>query len=144
MHLRERSTSTLLLIAKNDHSFATSAKRTAPVLRNSRMTDTAIDTIDSSRSISTRAHLTKVANPHVVVFGMGRSFLQQISTGKHRFQADEPVNVGGTDMAPDPYDYLMAALGACTSMMVGLQARNRKYPTREHRCLVTAFTNSRG
>ena len=128
MHLRERSTSTLLVIAKNDHSFATSAKCTAPALRNLRMTETAIDTIDISRSISTTAHLTKVANPHVVVFGMGRSFLQQISTGKHRFQADEPVNVGGTDMAPDPYDYLMAALGACTSMMVGLQARNRKYP----------------
>lgn len=92
------------------------------------MNETAMDTIDIGKSISTTTQLTNVVDPHVVVFGIGRSFLQQISTGKHRFQADEPVNVGGTDMAPDPYDYLMASLGACTSMMVGLQARNRKYP----------------
>ncbi len=92
------------------------------------MNETAIDTIDIGKSFSTTTQLTNVVDPHVVVFGMGRSFLQQISTCKHRFQADEPVNVGGTDMAPDPYDYLMASLGACTSMMVGLQARKRKYP----------------
>ena len=67
-------------------------------------------------------------HPHVVVRGSGCTFLQEISAGNHRFQADEPASVGGTDAAPDPYDYLMASLGACTSMMVGLQARKRKWP----------------
>jgi uncharacterized OsmC-like protein len=67
-------------------------------------------------------------NPHVVVRGDGRTFLQEISAGTHHFKADEPVSVGGTDAAPDPYDYLMASLGACTSMMVGLQARKRRWP----------------
>lgn len=67
-------------------------------------------------------------HPHIVVRGGGHSFLQEISAGRHRFQADEPASVGGTDAAPDPYDYLMASLGACTSMMVGLQARKRKWP----------------
>jgi len=62
------------------------------------------------------------------VRGGGHTFLQEISAGIHRFQADEPASVGGTDAAPDPYDYLMASLGACTSMMVGLQARKRKWP----------------
>ena len=67
-------------------------------------------------------------NPHVVVHGTGRNFIQEICAGDHQFQADEPVSFGGNDIAPDPYDYLMAALGACTSMMVGLQARKRRWP----------------
>jgi putative redox protein len=74
---------------------------------------------------------TKPANfpdPHVVVFGSGRDFIQEIRAGNHRLQADEPVSFGGMDVAPDPHDYLMASLGACTSMMVGLQARKRKWP----------------
>ncbi len=69
-----------------------------------------------------------LSHPHVVIRGSGRTFLQEISAGRHRFQADEPANVGGDDAAPDPYDYLMASLGACTSMMVGLQARKRRWP----------------
>jgi putative redox protein len=67
-------------------------------------------------------------DPHVVVFGSGRDFVQEIRAGKHRLQADEPVSFGGTDVAPDPHDYLMASLGACTSMMVGLEARKKKWP----------------
>jgi uncharacterized OsmC-like protein len=66
-------------------------------------------------------------SPHVVVRGDGRSFLQEITSGKHQLRADEPASVGGSDAAPDPYDYLMAALGACTSMTVGLFARRKKY-----------------
>jgi uncharacterized OsmC-like protein len=67
-------------------------------------------------------------HPHVVVHGSGRNFVQEIRAGNHWFQADEPVSFGGTDVAPDPHDYLMASLGACTSMMVGLHARKRKWP----------------
>ena len=78
--------------------------------------------------------------PHVVVRGTGRNFIQQIAAGDHQFQADEPKNVGGSDAAPDPYDYLMAALGACTSMMVGLQARNRKWPLED---IVVSLRHSR-
>ena len=74
------------------------------------------------------AHPQNLPHPHVVVRGGGHTFLQEISAGTHRFQADEPASVGGTDAAPDPYDYLMASLGACTSMMVGLQARKRRWP----------------
>ncbi len=77
---------------------------------------------------ATRARPQNLPHPHVVVRGGGHTFLQEISSGTHRFQADEPASFGGTDAAPDPYDYLMASLGACTSMMVGLQARKRKWP----------------
>jgi len=71
------------------------------------------------------------ADPHVIVHGTGRNFVQEISAGDHQFQADEPATFGGTDVAPDPYDYLMASLGACTSMMVGLQARKRRWPLQD-------------
>jgi uncharacterized OsmC-like protein len=65
---------------------------------------------------------------HVVVRGDARSFVQQIVSGPHQLQADEPVGVGGTGAAPDPYDYLMVALGSCTSMTIGLVARRQKWP----------------
>lgn len=68
------------------------------------------------------------APPDVVVRGNARGFLQDIHIGSHRVQADEPISVGGTDTAPTPYDYLLAGLGACTSMTVGLYARRKKWP----------------
>lgn len=76
----------------------------------------------------TAAPPSALADPHVIVHGTGRNFVQEISAGDHQFQADEPLTFGGTDVAPDPHDYLMASLGACTSMMVGQQARKRKWP----------------
>jgi uncharacterized OsmC-like protein len=92
------------------------------------MNATATDTIEISTSTLTTTQTAGIPNPHVVVRGSGRSFVQKISAGNHQFHADEPVSFGGTDVAPDPHDYLMASLGACTSMMVGLQARKRKWP----------------
>ncbi len=79
----------------------------------------------------TAAQPSVFADPHVIVHGTGRNFVQEISAGDHQFQADEPATFGGTDVAPDPYDYLMASLGACTSMMVGLQARKRRWPLQD-------------
>ncbi len=66
--------------------------------------------------------------PHVVVRGDAKSFKQEIVAGKHHLVADEPVSAGGGDAGPDPYDYLLAALGVCTSMMVGFYARRKQIP----------------
>jgi putative redox protein len=68
------------------------------------------------------------ASPDVVVRGTARDFLQEIVTGKHHFRADEPVSYGGSDAAPGPYDYLLSALGVCTSMTIGYYARRKKIP----------------
>lgn len=70
----------------------------------------------------------ETAAPDVVVRGNARGFLQEIVAGAHHLRADEPESVGGTDLAPDPYDYLLAGVGACTSMTVGLFARKKKWP----------------
>ena len=74
------------------------------------------------------------ANPSdVTVHGKGSVFVQQIASGKHHFQCDEPLDLGGTDAAPTPYDYLVAALGACTSMTIGWYARKRNIPVEDIR-----------
>jgi uncharacterized OsmC-like protein len=64
----------------------------------------------------------------IVVRGDARSFKQEIVAGKHRLVADEPVSAGGGDAGPDPYEYLLASLGVCTSMTVGLYARRKQFP----------------
>jgi putative redox protein len=58
----------------------------------------------------------------------GGKFQQEILSGPHRFLADEPVKVGGLDSGPGPYDLLLAALGACTSMTLRLYADHKKLP----------------
>ena len=55
-------------------------------------------------------------------------FQQEIITGAHRLLADEPVKAGGLDSGPGPYDLLLAALGACTSMTVRLYADQKQIP----------------
>jgi uncharacterized OsmC-like protein len=65
---------------------------------------------------------------NVVVRGTADGFLQEVVSGTHQLRADEPVSAGGDDVAPSPYDYLLVALGVCTSMTVGLYARRKQFP----------------
>ena len=65
---------------------------------------------------------------HVIVRGGAANFQQEITAGKHHFVADEPVSGGGGDAGPDPYDYLLASLGICTSMTIGFYARRNRLP----------------
>ncbi len=55
-------------------------------------------------------------------------FQQEVISGPHHLLADEPKNVGGLDSGPGPYDLLLAALGACTSMTLRLYADRKKIP----------------
>lgn len=53
---------------------------------------------------------------------------QTILAGRHRLRADEPEGLGGNDSGPGPYDLLLAALGACTSMTVRMYADLKQLP----------------
>ncbi len=55
-------------------------------------------------------------------------FQQEILTGGHHLLSDEPVKLGGLDSGPGPYDFLLAGLGACTSMTIRLYADFKKMP----------------
>jgi putative redox protein len=55
-------------------------------------------------------------------------FQQTVAIGPHRMLADEPVAAGGEDSGPGPYDFLLAGLGACTSMTMRLYADRKSLP----------------
>jgi uncharacterized OsmC-like protein/alpha-beta hydrolase superfamily lysophospholipase len=56
-------------------------------------------------------------------------FTQLVRVGRHELRADEPASVpGGLDTGPGPYDYLLAGLGACTSMTLRLYAERKELP----------------
>ncbi|HYX36144.1 MAG TPA: OsmC family protein [Oligoflexus sp.] len=64
----------------------------------------------------------------VIVKGKSSSFVQDVQMGPHRLVADEPLDDGGTDTGPSPYDLLLASLGTCTSMTVSAYARRKNWP----------------
>jgi len=53
-----------------------------------------------------------MASTVVVRSELKERFTQAIEAGKHRFLADEPEAVGGSNRGPGPYDFLLAALGS--------------------------------
>ena len=55
-------------------------------------------------------------------------FAETILVGKHVLLADEQSSQGGNDAGPTPYDYLLAALGACTGMTLRSYARVKNWP----------------
>jgi uncharacterized OsmC-like protein/alpha/beta superfamily hydrolase len=57
--------------------------------------------------------------------GHGR-YQQEIAVDGHRLLADEPASVGGDGTGPSPYDYLSAALGACTTMTLRMYAEHKQ------------------
>lgn len=53
---------------------------------------------------------------------------QDISVRGHTLTGDEPLDAGGADLGPNPYELLLAALGACTAMTVRLYAARKGWP----------------
>lgn len=63
----------------------------------------------------------------VVVTAQGE-LRTEVWAGRHTLTADEPVELGGTDAGPNPYELLLAALGTCTAMTLNLYARRKSLP----------------
>lgn len=65
---------------------------------------------------------------HVLVAELDHKFQQEIYTDHHHWFADEPTQMGGQNSGPDPYEHLLAALGACTAMTLRMYANLKKIP----------------
>ncbi|HET6611319.1 MAG TPA: OsmC family protein [Kofleriaceae bacterium] len=64
----------------------------------------------------------------VVVHGGPSGLAQNIEVSSHHLTADEPIAYGGSGTGATPYDLLLAALGACTSMTLRLYADRKGWP----------------
>lgn len=59
------------------------------------------------------------------------NFTTAIQTKNHAFIADEPASIGGSDFGPSPYEYLNAALAACTVMTLKMYAERKQWDLQE-------------
>jgi uncharacterized OsmC-like protein len=66
-----------------------------------------------------------------VIVESGKGLRQEIVVRGKRVVADEPLEAGGTDEGPNPYELLLGALGSCTAMTILLYARRKRWPV-EH------------
>jgi len=78
----------------------------------------------SQKDVAERA----VTEHHVVTHTSPSGYLTDIMVNNHSLVADEPIAVGGTNLGPTPFEYLAAALGACTSMTLRMYADRKKWP----------------
>lgn len=68
-------------------------------------------------------------NNDVIVTEMGDGkFTQLIQVGEHTLMADESLEIGGNNKGPSPYDFILAGLGACTSMTIRMYADRKRIP----------------
>lgn len=55
-------------------------------------------------------------------------FRTEIFANGFSLVADEPIDYGGGNEGPSPYEYVMAGLGACTTMTLQMYARRKGWP----------------
>jgi uncharacterized OsmC-like protein len=69
----------------------------------------------------------KQQSPVTVSIG-SMGYEADIIAGRHTLRADEPGSAGGNDSGPDPYGFLLAALGACKVMTMRMYADRKQWP----------------
>ncbi|NNF34146.1 MAG: OsmC family protein [Saprospiraceae bacterium] len=67
----------------------------------------------------------------VIVKTSGELYRTEIISGNHTIIADEPVNLGGGNLGPNPYDLLLSAVGACVGMTLRMYAERKKWDLQE-------------
>jgi putative redox protein len=63
-----------------------------------------------------------------LIQGPQRRFVTTMYIEGHTVLGDEPKPMGGDELAPSPYGYLLGALGECTAMTLRIYADRKKIP----------------
>jgi putative redox protein len=69
-----------------------------------------------------------MAKGNEVVVSSCDGFRHEAWAGEHTLLIDEPAALGGSGAGPNPYELILAALGACTSMTLRLYAQRKEWP----------------
>ncbi|NVJ85683.1 MAG: OsmC family protein [Algoriphagus sp.] len=88
-------------------------------------------TVTEKRKNETKGH------PVMVRLSAGAGYTTEIKTPHHHLIGDEPLEVGGKNLGPTPYDFLLASLGSCTAMTLKMYSERKKWPLKE----VTVYLN---
>lgn len=91
--------------------------------------------------VDEQSYQSKVAKGHVRVEEKDHKFTQHVSTSSHYWLADEPLAVGGKNSGPDPYEHLLAGLGACTSMTMRMYAERKQLSVKNIKVELTHTRN---
>ncbi len=68
----------------------------------------------------------------VVTVRLGKEhYATHVSAFGHDLMADEPEDLGGTDLGPTPKNLLLSSLGACTAITVRMYADRKNWPLEE-------------
>lgn len=62
----------------------------------------------------------------IIITGNGKGrYQQEVRIGKHQLLVDEPEKLGGDDAGPDPMDFVLTGLGACTAITLRMYAEKK-------------------